>query len=376
MVPDLPWLSGGPVGGLLDQLGTRAGKAGRIGARSSRVVRMIRLVRLVKLYKVTSSRAKEKQQLEDLRKLMESGHFSHDEVQEFLDKSNEKKQSKVGAGEISPRYMVLMSTLSTGSHAASIPELSDIITRRVIVVVLLMLIVVPLLTISSQVDDELEAVLSLNSINSYAGQNSCEYISNSVADFKSFMDGMGGPGDPFLVALEVSPPRVQCDHSAPLDFSDDGVISSVRDEALRVIFVEDRDYSIRATFNLSHYIRQESISSVELMLFILVMLVVLSAQFTGDAQRLVLAPIENMMNLVDHVAKDPLEDFDDYENLDSGNYETNIVQTAIARITHLLRVGFGVAGAEIISSNMTVEGGGNASLNPMVPGKRGERRAV
>ena len=101
MVPDLPWLAAGPVGSLLDELGTRAGKAGRIGARSSRVVRMIRLVRLVKLYKVTSNRAKEKQQFEDLRKLMESGHFSHGEVQEFLDKSNEKKQSKVGAGTIS-----------------------------------------------------------------------------------------------------------------------------------------------------------------------------------------------------------------------------------------------------------------------------------
>ena len=257
------------------------------------------------------------------------------------------------------------------SRAVSTSELSDIITRRVIIVVLLMLIVVPLLTFSSQVDNELEAVLSLSSVNVHAGENNCGgYLSRSVANFKSFMDGLGGPEDPFLVALEVSPPRVQCDHSPPLNFADDGVISSVRGEALRVIFVEDLDYSVKATFNLTHYIRQESISSCYLMVFIIVMLVVLSAQFTGDAQRLVLAPIENMMNLVDAVAKDPLEDFDDYKNLDTDNYETNIVQTAIARITHLLRVGFGVAGAEIISSNMTVEGGGNASLNPMVPGKR------
>ena len=115
---------------------------------------------------------------------------------------------------------------------------------------------------------------------------------------------------------------------------------------------------------------KEARASICLMLFVLVMLVVLSAQFTGDAQRLVLAPIENMMAIVNRVADDPLEVFDFNNSARRGDYETQVIQLAIEKITALLRIGFGVAGAEIISSNMTVEGGGSAFLNPMIPGKR------
>jgi class 3 adenylate cyclase len=76
------------------------------------------------------------------------------------------------------------------------------------------------------------------------------------------------------------------------------------------------------------------------------------------------------MSIVNMVAADPLEDFDFKSMPGSGDYETHVVQLAIEKITALLRIGFGVAGAEIISSNMSVEGNGSACLNPMIPGKR------
>ena len=123
---------------------------------------MARLVRLVKLYKVTSQRSREKQQLNDLKNLVESGCMSHEEIQQYLEKKSTNKQSKVGA------------------------ELSDIITRRVIIVVLLMLCVVPLLTYSSPIDDERDATLFLHDINVQAGWN-CNYLESSVNNFRSFM---------------------------------------------------------------------------------------------------------------------------------------------------------------------------------------------
>ena len=351
MVPDVDWLASalGLQDSLMDSLGTKAGKAGKIGAKSSRVIRMARLVRLVKLYKVTSQRSREKQQVEDLKKLVESGHFSHEEIQEYLEKSSAQKQSKVGA------------------------ELSDIITRRVIIAVLLMLCVVPLLTYSSPVDDELEATLFLHETNIHAGTGDCDYLERAVDQFRSFMGqlmvGTLNSDEPFLVSLDVYPPR--CDS---IDYVDER-LPTLRDEALRTIStdpvsIEGTEYSVAATFNLTTYMKRESLSSVYLMIFVLFMLVVLSTQFTGDAQKLVLAPIENMMAIVNMVAEDPLEDFDFKSLPRTGDYETHVVQLAIQKITALLRVGFGVAGAEIISSNMTVEGGGNASLNPMIPGKR------
>lgn len=78
MVPDVPWLASaiGIQDSVMDSLGTKAGKAGKIGAKSSRVIRMARLVRLVKLYKVTSQRSREKQQHNDLKKLVESGKIN------------------------------------------------------------------------------------------------------------------------------------------------------------------------------------------------------------------------------------------------------------------------------------------------------------
>jgi len=353
MVPDVAWLASafGLQNDSIDSLGTRAGKAGKIGAKSSRVIRMARLVRLVKLYKVTSQRSREKQQLDDLKKLVELGHLNHDEVEEYLEKANAQKQSKVGA------------------------ELSDIITRRVIIVVLLMLCVVPLLTFTSPHDSETEATEFLHAVNIQAGYD-CNYLERSVDKFKSFMAQLSGDtnsNEPFLVALDLSPTR--CETRTEINFSNVDVLSHMRDEALKIIATDPiniggEEFSIIATFNLTQYTKDQSQASIHLLVFVLFMLVLLSTQFTGDAQRLVLAPIENMMAIVSMVAEDPLEDFDFKSLPKSGDYETHVVQIAIEKITAILRVGFGVAGAEIISSNMAVEGGGSAVLNPMIPGKR------
>eukprot|EP00804_Cyclotella_cryptica_P031221 CCRYP_020319-RA/>CCRYP_020319-RA protein AED:0.07 eAED:0.07 QI:0/0.85/0.87/1/0.57/0.37/8/2080/875 len=354
MVPDVAWLASslGMQSGLLDSFGTKAGKAGKIGAKSSRVIRMARLVRLVKLYKVTSQRSREKQQLDDLKKLVELGHYSHVELQEYLQRNGTNKQSKVGA------------------------ELSDIITRRVIIAVLLMLCIVPLLTYSSPIDDERDVTFFMHSTNMNAASD-CDYLERSIVEFRSFMEQIVWDGhleQPLLVALDVNPKR--CQHVVSyIDFVNEEIMSLIRDEALRVVTSEPTTingvtYSVSATFNETPYMMREATSSIYLMFFVLVMLVVLSTQFTGDAQRLVLAPIENMMTIVNMVADDPLEVFDFKNTAGSDDYETQVIQMAIEKITALLRIGFGVAGAEIISSNMTVEGGGSACLNPMIPGKR------
>ncbi|KAL3817668.1 hypothetical protein ACHAXA_002013 [Cyclostephanos tholiformis] len=343
MVPDVGWLASNGF----SPLDSLAAMAGKISGKSSPVLRMARLVRLLKLYKVTSQRSLEMQQFDGIKKIVESGHFSHDEIQEFLEKSNSQKQSKVGA------------------------KLSERITRRVILGVLLMLLIIPLLTYSSSVDDENEATYFLHDLNIKAGLN-CDYLGRSISNFRSIMDQLGGD-KPFLVALKVSPPR--CEGIVPMNFSNDDIIGGMRDDELRTIstdpiMVDGKEYSLSASFNMKPYIDQQSIFSIGLLVFVMIMLVVLSHQFTGDAQRLVLSPIESMTAIVNMVAADPLEDFDFKSMPGTGDYETHIVQQAIEKITALLRIGFGVAGAEIISSNMAVEGNGSACLNPMIPGKR------
>lgn len=291
------------------------------------------------------------QKVTTLRKLVEAGNFSPEEIQQYLEKSSTRKQSKIGV------------------------EISDIITRRVIIGVLLMLCVVPFLTYSSPVDDEKDATTFLHEINIRAGVN-CDYLGRAAHSFRSIIDEVGGSGrqeEPFLLALSVSPPR--CEGIVPINFSNEEFIRGIRSHAIRNIStdpvtIDGLVYYVSTSFNLKPYMEQQAKVGICLMVFVLVMFAMLSIQITGDAQRLVLAPIENMMAIVNMVAEDPLKEFDFKSMPTTGDYETHVVQSAIEKITALLRIGFGVAGAEIISSNLAIDGAGSARLNPMIPGKR------
>lgn len=123
-----------------------------------------------------------------------------------------------------------------------------------------------------------------------------------------------------------------------------------------------------------------------------------------DAEVLVLGPLRRMLKIVAGYAKNPLiqpklqrrrvaarstqakplpdhseatlSDSDDsvdggdgFEN-DLGNYETEQLINAVSKITDLLRKCWGVAGADIISTNLaTREGALTEVFNPTVPGK-------
>lgn len=358
MVPDIEWLASSIGVNILPGkgVGAKVGKAGKIGAKTGRVVRMARLVRLVKLYKITSQRRRERKMLEDLQKLVDNGQLEPEDTAGMVEKMTTHKQSKVGA------------------------ELSDIITRRVIIAVLLMLCVVPLLSYSSNGEDEKDATSFLHAVNVRAGVGpgtNCEYLRGSTFDFRDFMGDVvevdSFHDHKYLVGLEISPSR--CNSTQDLDFMDYDIIDNIRGESIASIQtnatnINGTDFSVMAVFNFSPFVEEQALAGIYLTLFVVFMLISLSTQFTGDAQKLVLAPIESMMEMVNMVADDPLEDFNfhNFSKGSGGEYETRVVQVAIQKITALLRVGFGVAGADIISTNMAVEG--SAVLEPMLPGKR------
>lgn len=359
MLPDLQWAAGmfGDSGVPGAGVGAKAGKAGKIGAKTGRVVRMARLIRLVKLYKISSQRQREKKMLQDLERLVQLGHINEQDIDAYVEKTrSSQKQSKVGA------------------------ELSDIITRRVIVAVLLMLLVVPLLSYSSSVADDQEVTSFLHSMNLNVNEgnaSNCEIWQNSVNEYIDFMANILDSSNDmhsYLLYLDIEPERCGID----------SIVSSVnvqnldlfRDEEKNEVYFTTTDilsgteYSVNAIFNIKYLKEKEALAGIYLTLFVVFMLVSLSTQFTGDAQKLVLEPIESMMEMVNMVADDPLEDYDFSMVSRSGDYETKVVQVAIQKITALLRIGFGVAGAEIISKNMAVEGEGSSVLDPMIPGKR------
>jgi len=355
MIPDLEWISSSSNNMFSgDSVGAKAGKASRLGVKAGRIVRMARLIRLVKLYKITSQRKRERKIIEDVAKLVEHGYIDHGDMNAYIDKmTSSQQQTKVGA------------------------ELSDIITRRVVVAVLLMLTIVPLLTSLPNVDGEGEATAFLQSINVYSGIDNCQYLIDSTRDYVGFMGDLlttKNVSKPFLIGLTILPQR--CNSSALLDFKNKEMIAQLREEEIKVVnyslfdIPSEQLYSVESVFDIKYTQEEYAKSGIYTTLFVVFMLISLSIQFTGDAQVLVLAPIENMMEMVNTVAADPLASHDFDTSGHSGAYETHVVHTAIQKITSLLRVGFGIAGAAIISKNMTIEEKNPGSLETMIPGKR------
>ena len=91
--------------------------------------------------------------------------------------------------------------------------------------------------------------------------------------------------------------------------------------------------------------------------------------FTQDATTLVVGPIERMMTLVQRLAENPLGDLKKKKNTEMDpSDETYLLEQTLTKISGLLQVGFGVAGAEVIAKSMATELGDE--MNFMLPGKR------
>merc|ERR1711871_1508117 len=321
--------------------------------KSARVVRMVRLVRIVKLYKIQSERRRAANLEAELLELVRQGAVSYDEI-ETQRALYQQRQSKVGG------------------------LLSDSITRRVIIIVLLMLFGVPLLQSVTTNSERDFAVESLHYFNVNVADTATRYV--AMDTFHKYA--------PNLLKLEIKPaslwnfnlsdPSLQA-IGATVEYQntyiDQNVFDKRRDEELYEIsessMVSNVEYSVTATFDLWPEASSINLYQILPTIFVSVMLVMGSVIFTSDAQRLVLDPIERMMNMVEAVAKDPLQPLQFQHDGDggSGEYETRLLESTIEKITGLLRVGFGEAGAGIIKANLDIADN-SAVINPLIPGVR------
>jgi class 3 adenylate cyclase len=407
MLPEVTWIAAALS---LDFNASAAGDVGTAG-KLGRVARMVRLVRLVKLYKTGAKRLEEKKKELELLELVQMGVITMAEFQERKENMDlGEKQSKVGA------------------------ELSDTTTRRVIAIVLAMLCFVPLLSVSeanraphimtaalqryNYLDDKWNLLTAVVDVRTYFEMAEPQQESQSKAWRQ-----------PFLVYLEIYPYYSEFDDyscyeatpswenpSSTIDISKMASVC-VRKEN----FVGGAGYTTsRHTRNVNNiekasraqlrsdeiigeggaqsyqggvhydancasgpcYVRYKFNNKVELMdiallsiittMFVAFMLVVGAHTFTTDAERLVLTPIQEMMDLVQRVSDDPSRPIET-KNDGGGQYETRKIENAIKKITDLLRIGFGVAGSEIVRENLSSKSktsGGDTIDLMNNPGKR------
>lgn len=355
-------------------------------AKAGQVVRLVRLIRLVRVYKIASDRRKRIQEEEDLLALAEYGIIDYDDIDKHR-QLNSKHTSKLGA------------------------QLSESITQKVIIIVLVMIIVLPLLTYTSRDESSEFAMKSLHAfnidptLNDATKQAALEIIVNYTDSYNINYD--------YLLQLEMKP------FVDGFAYNSQSRIDDIPDEFKHgetFTFLNETTgemFITRGTFTTRYLNMLASQYSIILIVFVGFMLIAGAIRITADAQKLVLTPIERMMNMVDVVAQNPLKPLNlsysttapeksnekggaggggrnsvisTMSELDprsstaasflqkgkkkkfrEGDYETRLLETTIEKVTGLLRVGFGEAGANIISTNLSDR---NAMINPLLPGVR------
>ena len=182
-----------------------------------------------------------------------------------------------------------------------------------------------------------------------------------VATIVSLMDGSANPDIIYLNMCPYSSSDV-VDRASRQDY--------LRDSAVVTIVGTDDGSSTytKALFDNSTLVRSTATLNIGLTLFIGFMLLAATV-FNADAQDTVMTPIERMMNMLEEIVKDPLQplSFDHSNPAGPGEYETRLLENTVEKITGLLRVGFGEAGAGIISANPGLDSAGS-KVNPLLPG--------
>eukprot|EP00930_Biecheleria_cincta_P032045 TRINITY_DN22234_c0_g1_i1.p1 TRINITY_DN22234_c0_g1~~TRINITY_DN22234_c0_g1_i1.p1 ORF type:complete len:618 (-),score=106.00 TRINITY_DN22234_c0_g1_i1:110-1963(-) len=203
-----------------------------------------------------------------------------------------------------------------------------------------------------------------------------------------------GPGFSFL-SKQIGDPTYQVD-----------CLSDLRGSEVHAFVAELQPGSgneLLFYFDVRPYNRASSVYSVIQTFFIMILLVGSSLLFSSDANRLVLQPVEKMIERVEAIRERPLlamkmadEEFK-VEEIKKAKYErsrktqlgriwsevqnccssadreimeTIILEKTIIKLGSLLALGFGEAGADIIGKNMS--GSDSAGVDAMVPGRKVE----
>lgn len=232
-----------------------------------------------------------------------------------------------------------------------------------------MLIAIPALTYSEPNDGPLFALEMVQAFNINQGvtqESRQEIVDTFIAGLDESYKGT------FVEYLSVQPSF----GDTPIVNNPDA-IDSLRDIERIEDTLSDFDpvtgisYISQSIYNLSSVVKVNAMYNILLTCFIGVMLVGFSIIFSNDTHEIVIAPIERMITMVNAVARDPLQPLHNHKKIaESGDYETRLLESTIAKITGLLRVGFGEAGAGIISANLSTEGNSTSSINPLLPGVR------
>jgi len=358
MVPDISWIAN-PLG-MGDVANATSGNANY--KRAGRIVRLIRLIRLIRLFKIYMERKKREKQDEALHELVAKGELDAADVTKHK-LLHDSRGTKVGG------------------------QLSAAIIQRVIILILVILIILPLLTFTEEDTSQVFASQLVHQANidykNGVGGISCDSLNSIISSLlKNVYDLKGAKLLKVAMTVNDGDPLANCPSPTNDEYwiYNPGLIESLRPAAM-VVYDMSRKYgntryNTEVIFNVQDSLAENAEYSIYMTLFIGFIMIGGATIFTNDAQEYVLTPIERMMNLVELISKDPLRPIEDLahlhgsnEQVKPGDFEMKLLENTIKKITDLLRVGFGEAGAGIIAHNLDVKGS-SKGLNATLPGQR------
>lgn len=278
--------------------------------------------------------------------------------------------------------------------------LTESLTKKVIILVLMMLICVPIFDNNLYQDNSnlgynllAKALANYNNINPISFNNtnillnSTNLTSKQSFSNKYFANIINNP-DPSFPIINITLNLVTFYQNSSL------IHETFRDEEL--MFATSTDGSVIIIYSSKLQTTLGGILSIINTIFVCFCLSFAIAVFEGDIRSYVIEPLEIIIEIVEKVAKDPIN-AKNVEDLQTGvkstinrinqrrlsqlskdkkqglqkkvkdeNYEVVTMQRAIIKISALLSIGFGEAGGDIIKHNLS----SNQELDPMLKGKK------
>jgi hypothetical protein len=356
--PDIPMIASALH---MQGLASSAVKGNQNYTNAGRLVRLVRLVRFIRLYRLAAERRRAQKQEKYLQELVDRGDLKYADADK-LRQLNTERQSKLGA------------------------KLSKVIIHYVIIIVLIMLLVIPVLDYhqtdrgNSFAIDFLHDSTSNPAINN-ASKSALLDIYLDAFTHQSFNEPQSN-----IVYLNLAPTfGIVVDNQNRIDNLRRGIRQEIKVSSNE----SGIEYFSQAIYDDRILLYKSSQYTIYLTLCVAFVLIGGYITFTKDVKRLVIKPIERMMNMVEIVAQDPLQPLEDAKielvqqgkyrsimgttKVKSGQYETLLLEKSLEKVTGLLRVGFGEAGAGIIRANLNIETLSSTSktmMNALLPGIR------
>ena len=367
----------------------RAGRASRAGTRAGRIIRIlrvIRLIRIVKLYKLSQEAKNNTQSNGGLRRtsvVFRGASYTPDFNFDWPDPHSltdfQMSASQTFKEDISVHSNRPVDHQETPEEEEFKPpeetkvgkKLSELTTKRVIMLVLGMLFLLPLFYTTMWLDVNTSYQYGIEVLDRLRLSGSPDF--NQA--WKYYIDEHKDLNTP-LIYLEIE----NTPHKWETSTSPDELRSTEKELVTLSVIDENYEYAPLGVFDLRSDTRLEAWLNMCRTVFVCVVLSVSSILFSKDTQELVLEPIENMIEKVKKMSKNPLKAVQEEEReklakkelmqeeeTKNKNMETAVLENTLSKIGALLALGFGEAGSEIIAANMQR---GSGDVDPMIPGKK------